>query len=277
MAEGRFINDSDYNGRSRVAVLGPETVKNLFPEDIDPVGADIKLSGITFRVIGVLEKIGGSSFGNQDDTVIVPLTTAHERLFNARSQRTGEFLVDFILIQAVNTRAVQDVVIDASNALRQRHNINFRDEDDFLILTQQDFLSAFGQVTGVLTVFLGAIASISLLVGGIGIMNIMLVSVTERTREIGLRKAVGAKHRDILGQFLTEAIVLSLMGGLLGIGMGALGATAIHLAVPDLDTSVTTNSILLAVGFSAAVGLFFGIYPASRAAALDPIDALRFE
>ncbi len=145
------------------------------------------------------------------------------------------------------------------------------------MLTQRDFLSAFDDVTGVLTLFLGAIASISLVVGGIGIMNIMLVSVTERTREIGLRKAVGAKKRDILSQFLTEAIVLALLGGVLGIGLGVAGATAVHMALPDLDTSVTMNSIQLAVGFSAAVGLFFGIYPASRAANLHPIDALRFE
>jgi putative ABC transport system permease protein len=216
-------------------------------------------------------------FGSQDDLVIIPLTTAQERLFNARSQRTGENLVDLILIQAVNSRGVENVIIDASNALRQNHTITFRDEDDFLILTQQDFLSAFGEVTNVLTLFLGAIAGISLLVGGIGIMNIMLVSVTERTREIGLRKAVGAKRRDILGQFLTEAIVMSLLGGFLGILLGYAGATAVHIAVPELDTSVTAGSILLAVGFSAVVGLFFGIYPATRAAALHPIDALRFE
>jgi putative ABC transport system permease protein len=168
-------------------------------------------------------------------------------------------------------------VIDASTALRQLHNINFRDEDDFQVLTQQDFLSAFGEVTGVLTLFLGAIAGISLLVGGIGIMNIMLVSVTERTREIGLRKAVGAKRRDILGQFLTEAIMLALLGGLLGIALGALGSVGISLAVPQLDAAVTLRSVFLAVGFSAAVGLFFGIYPALRAATLHPIDALRFE
>jgi putative ABC transport system permease protein len=244
---------------------------------VDPVGEDIKVRGITFRVIGILGEQGGTAFGSRDDLVVVPLTTAQERLFNARSQRTGQFIVDMILIQAVSNAAVTDVVIDSANALRQTHNIAFRDEDDFLVLTQQDFLDAFGQVTSVLTLFLGAIASISLLVGGIGIMNIMLVSVTERTREIGLRKAVGAKRRDILGQFLTEAVVLALLGGLLGIGLGALGASIIRLAVPELDTSVTINSIALAVGFSAAVGLFFGIYPATRAAALHPIEALRFE
>jgi putative ABC transport system permease protein len=205
------------------------------------------------------------------------LTTAQERLFNARSQTTGDNLVDMIMVQAVNSQGVENVVIDVSNALRQSHNITFRDEDDFLLLTQQDFLSAFGEVTDVLTLFLGAIAGISLLVGGIGIMNIMLVSVTERTREIGLRKAVGAKRRDILGQFLTEAVVMSLLGGFLGIILGFAGAAAVHLAVPELDTSVTAASVLLAVGFSAVVGLFFGIYPATRAAALHPIDALRFE
>jgi putative ABC transport system permease protein len=277
LARGRFMDEADYNGRSRVVILGPETVTRLFPEDVDPLEATIKIEGINFQVIGILESKGGTAFGSQDDLAIVPMTTAQERLFNSRSERTGRPLVDMIMVQAVSSDAVEDVLIDASNALRQSHNIAFRDEDDFLILTQQDFLSAFGEVTQVLTLFLGAIASISLLVGGIGIMNIMLVSVRERTREIGLRKAVGAKRRDILGQFLTEAMALSLLGGLIGIAIGILGAAAIHLAVPELDTTVTLDSILLAVLFSAAVGLFFGIYPAARAAELRPIDALRFE
>ena len=159
----------------------------------------------------------------------------------------------------------------------QSRDITFRDEDDFTILSQAEIVGALSQITGVLTTFLGVIAGISLLVGGIGIMNIMLVSVTERTREIGLRKAVGAHYRDILGQFLTEAVVLAVLGGVLGIIIGVLGAMAINLAVPQLDTSVTLSSITLAVGFSVAVGLFFGIYPASRAASLNPIEALRFE
>lgn len=274
---GRFLSDNDYNGRSRVAVLGAQTVKELFPDDVDPLEKDIKVNGLPFRVVGILEEQGGGSFGSADNIIIVPLTTAQERLFDARNELTGQYIVDVILIQAVNAEAVTDVAIDATLALRQTHNIKFRDDDDFIVLTQQDFLSSFGQVTGVLTLFLGAIASISLLVGGIGIMNIMLVSVTERTSEIGLRKAVGAKYRDILGQFLTEAVILSLLGGLAGVGLGFLIATIIHTALPQLDTSLSAGSILLAVGFSAAVGLFFGIYPASRAAALRPIDALRFE
>jgi putative ABC transport system permease protein len=277
VASGRFFDETDYLGRSRVVVLGQATVDGLFPADVDPLQATIKIRGINFEVIGILEEQGGGAFGSQDDLALVPLSTAQERLYNTRSSTTGQALVDMILIQAVSSDDVEDVLIDASNALRQTHNITFRDEDDFLVLTQQDFLNAFGAVTGVLTLFLGAIASISLLVGGIGIMNIMLVSVTERTREIGLRKAVGARKRDILGQFLTEAVVLSVLGGLLGILLGWAGAIIVQLAVPQLDTSLTPNSVLLAVGFSIAVGLFFGIYPASRAAALHPIEALRFE
>ena len=274
---GRFYDQTDYNGRSRVVVLGTDVVDALFTEDADPLETNIKLNGLTFRVIGLLESQGGSTFGSRDNLAIVPLTTAQERLFRARSQRSGEFLVDLILVEAVSGDAVSDVVLDASNALRQTHNISFRDEDDFAVLTQEDFLSTFGQVIGVLTLFLGAIAAISLLVGGIGIMNIMLVSVTERTREIGLRKAVGARGKDILGQFLTEAVILSLLGGLLGVLFGSLASAGVRLAIHELDTSISIGSVLLAVGFSAAVGVFFGIYPASRAASLDPIEALRFE
>ncbi|MCB8980893.1 MAG: ABC transporter permease [Ardenticatenaceae bacterium] len=278
VALGEFFTEAEYNGRSRVVVLGPETVTNLFPENVDPVGAEIKINGLTFRVVGVLASQGAGMFGgSRDDVAIVPLTTAQDRLFSNRSQRTGEFLVDAILMKAVDEAAIDGAIIDASEVLRQSHDINFRDADDFQILTQQDFLDAFGSVTSVLTVFLGAIASISLLVGGIGIMNIMLVSVTERTREIGLRKAVGAKRLDILGQFLTEAVIMAVLGGTLGIVLGVIGAFAVRTAVPELDTSVTFDSIALAVGFSVAVGLFFGIYPASRAAGLNPIDALRFE
>ena len=278
IARGRDIDEADYNARSRVVVLGLDAVRALFPDDVDPLDQDVRVNGINFRVIGVLEEKGAMGMGgSQDDVALIPLTTAQERLFNARSSTTGEYLVDAVLIEAANDEAIDGLVIDASQALRQSHNITFRDDDDFQILTQSDFVQAFGVVTGVLTLFLGAIAGISLLVGGIGIMNIMLVSVTERTKEIGLRKAVGARRRDILGQFLTEAVVLALLGGIMGILIGALGAAVVHLFVPELDTTVTINSVALAVGFSVAVGLFFGIYPATRAAALHPIEALRFE
>ena len=278
IARGRGIDQIDYDGRSRVIVLGPDTAKALFPDDVDPLDQDVRVNGINFRVIGLLTAKGAAGIGgSQDDIALIPLTTAQERLFDARSARGGDYLVDAILIQAANESAIDGVMIDASAVLRQSHDIAFRDDDDFRLLTQGDFIQAFGEVTTVLTLFLGAIAGISLLVGGIGIMNIMLVSVTERTREIGLRKAVGAKRRDILGQFLTEAVVLAVLGGLIGVVLGVLGATAIDLAVPQLDTSVALDSILLAVGFSVAVGLFFGIYPAARAAALHPIEALRFE
>ena len=278
IARGRGIDQIDYDGRSRVIVLGPDTAKALFPDDVDPLDQDVRVNGINFRVIGLLTAKGAAGIGgSQDDIALIPLTTAQERLFDARSARGGDYLVDAILIQAANESAIDGVMIDASTVLRQSHDIAFRDDDDFRLLTQGDFIQAFGEVTTVLTLFLGAIAGISLLVGGIGIMNIMLVSVTERTREIGLRKAVGAKRRDILGQFLTEAVVLAVLGGLIGVVLGVLGATAIDLAVPQLDTSVALDSILLAVGFSVAVGLFFGIYPAARAAALHPIEALRFE
>ena len=277
IARGRALDQNDYDARSRVIVLGQDTVKAIFPDDVDPLDQDVRVNGINFRVVGLLKTQGALGIGgSQDDIALIPLTTAQERLFDARNA-TGEFVADAILIEAVDDEAIDGVIIDASEILRQNHNIEFRDDDDFQILTQADFIQAFGAVTGVLTLFLGAIASISLLVGGIGIMNIMLVSVTERTREIGLRKAVGAHYRDILGQFLTEAVVLAVLGGVLGIIIGVLGAMAINLAVPQLDTSVTFSSISLAVGFSVAVGLFFGIYPASRAASLNPIEALRFE
>ncbi len=274
---GRNLTDQDENGRSRVAVIGSSVAENLFGAEIDPLGETFKIDNINFRVVGIAAPRGGSGFGNQDDFVLVPFSTAQTRLFSSRNPKTGEPAVASILVQAASANLVDEVIIDATNTLRQTHNITFRDEDDFRILTQQDFLNAFGQITTGLTFFLGAIAAISLLVGGIGIMNIMLVSVTERTREIGLRKSVGARYADILGQFLTEAVVLALLGGVVGILLGWAGSIAIGQLVPDLETAVTPGAVLLAVGFSTAVGLFFGIYPASRAAGLHPIEALRFE
>jgi putative ABC transport system permease protein len=207
---------------------------------------------------------------------MVPLTTAQTRLFPSRS-RSGERLVSLVLVEAVSEDRMDAAVEQISAILRERHGIDFRDEDDFSVISQADIIAVFGQITGVLTIFLGAIAGISLLVGGIGIMNIMLVSVTERTREIGLRKAVGARRRDILYQFLIEAMLLSLVGGIVGIGLGAGGAGIISTLVDDFRAIVTPQAVALATTFSAAVGLFFGIYPARRASLLNPIDALRYE
>jgi putative ABC transport system permease protein len=198
------------------------------------------------------------------------------RLFSARG-RSGEHLVTAIYVEAVSEERMDAASDQIAAILRERHDIDFTDDDDFSIVSQSDIIDVFGDITNVLTIFLGAIAGISLLVGGIGIMNIMLVSVTERTREIGLRKAVGARRRDIMWQFLLEAMTLSLLGGLIGIGLGASGATVISQLVDGFSAIVTAQAVVLATTFSAAVGLFFGIYPARRAARLNPIEALRYE
>ena len=273
---GSFIDQEDMNSRARVAVLGQTVVEDLFPDNPYPLDQTVKISGIPFRVIGVLEAKGGSEFGDVDNSVMVPLTTAQTRLFPSRS-RSGERLVSLVLVEAVSEDRMDAAVEQISAILRERHGIDFRDDDDFSVISQADIVAVFGQITGVLTIFLGAIAGISLLVGGIGIMNIMLVSVTERTREIGLRKAVGARRQDILWQFLLEAMTLSLVGGVIGVALGALGAELISLLVDDFRAILLPQAVLLATTFSAAVGLFFGIYPARRASLLNPIDALRYE
>lgn len=273
---GRFFDSQDDAATARVAVIGQTVYEELFPDGEPPVGETIKINGINFEVIGLMEEKGGSGFNDQDDLVLVPLSTAQRRLFPAR-RADGKMRVDFIYAQVADEERQEAAIVQMELVLRDSHRLAFDEENDFTVLSQAEIISAFAQVTSVLTTFLAVIAGISLIVGGIGIMNIMLVSVTERTREIGLRKAVGARRRDILGQFLTEAVVLSVLGGLLGILLGWAGAVAVRIAVPQLDTSLTAGSVLLAVGFSIAVGLFFGIYPASRAAALHPIEALRFE
>ncbi|MGD2206729.1 MAG: ABC transporter permease [Anaerolineae bacterium] len=277
VAEGNFISHTDDNGRSRVAVLGSKAYEELFEEGAYPIGQTIKINRIPFRVIGVMEEQGGSAFGSADNSIYVPLGTAQARLYPGWRSRAGEPLLSTIYVQAADESLMGGVSDQIAQVLRQRHKITFRDEDDFTIIKQADLISIFGDITGVLTIFLGSIAAISLLVGGIGIMNIMLVSVTERTREIGIRKAVGARKRDIRIQFLVEAMVLSLIGGLMGIGLGIVGSTVVAQLAERLTTVLTWDTILLATGFSAAVGLFFGIYPASRAASLNPIDALRYE
>jgi putative ABC transport system permease protein len=278
---GSFISDTDVDSRARVAVLGSRVAERLFEESgLYPIGATVKIGNVPFKVIGVLkEKGGGGGFGgpSEDEVVLVPLTTALQRLSQSAYNERGEPLLSVVYAQVVSEDRMEAAADQITSVLRQRHNIAFQDADDFSVINQQDLLSIFGQITGVLTLFLGAIAGISLLVGGIGIMNIMLVSVTERTREIGLRKAVGAKRRDILWQFLIESVVLAVIGGLFGIMLGIAGAQAISSLQDDLTAVVTPDAVLLATGFSAIVGLFFGIYPATRASRLNPIDALRYE
>ncbi len=273
---GEAIDEEDMVARSRVTLLGRTVVDELFPDNPYPLDQTVKINGMPFRVIGVLEEKGGSQMGDEDNTVVIPLSTAQTRLFPSRS-RSGEYKVSVIIVEASAEDRIDAASDQISAVLRERHDVDFSDEDDFSIISQADIIDVFGQITGVLTTFLGAIAGISLLVGGIGIMNIMLVSVTERTREIGLRKAVGARRRDILWQFLLEAVTLSLVGGLIGIGIGALGAEVVSALIDDFRSVVTLQAVVLATTFSAAVGLFFGIYPARRASQLNPIDALRYE
>jgi putative ABC transport system permease protein len=273
---GTYFDEEHMNSRARVAVIGKEVVKKLFPDNPYPLDQTIKINDIPFRIIGILEQKGGSSFSNEDESIIVPLTTAQTRLFPSRS-KSGDYLVNAIIIQASDEDRIDAASEQVANILRERHDIDFRDEDDFSMVSQEDIISVFGEITDVLTIFLGAIAGISLLVGGIGIMNIMLVSVTERTREIGLRKAVGARRRDILWQFLIEAVTLAVVGGIAGIILGATGAEIISALVEGFRAIVTVDAVVLATTFSAAVGLFFGIYPARRASVLNPIDALRYE
>ncbi len=271
---GRFISQSDINSKSRVAVVGSQIVTDLFG-GVDPVGKSLKINGILFQIIGVMKSQGSGGFGfSRDATTYVPLTTAFARL--SRQRVGNEQTVSTIEVSAVDSDSITPAINAITEKLRTLHKIRPGAQDDFSVLSQSDILSAATQVTGVLTVFLGAIAGISLVVGGIGIMNIMLVSVTERTREIGLRKAVGARKRDILYQFLTETITLSILGGVIGILVGA-GISALVNASGLINTVVSAESVALAFGFSAAVGLFFGIYPANRAAGLKPIEALRYE
>ncbi|MDP2966044.1 MAG: ABC transporter permease [Pelolinea sp.] len=275
LIEGSFITDDNVNGQASVALLGPEVADKLFGRRELITGETIRIEGQPFRVIGVLESKGGGSFGSQDNVILVPITTARIRLLDKERDN-----VDVVYVQAINAESVPIVNEEIAQIFRTRHR-TVLGADDFTVFTQEDFLSLAGTITNVLTIFLGGIAAISLLVGGIGIMNIMLVSVTERTKEIGLRKAVGARKADILIQFLTESSLLSLIGGIIGIFFGwlisfAVGRIAAASGTP-FTPNVSLNSVLLATLFSTAVGLFFGIYPANRAANLQPVEALRYE
>jgi len=276
LIEGEYITQEHLLGRASVVLLGPEVADKLFGRREGLVGETVRIEGQPFRVIGVLASKGGGTFGSEDNRVVVPFSTAQARLI----RRGGSDRVDLILVQVVSAEAVPQAAEEVAQILRTRHRTPIG-ADDFSIFSQQDFLTTAETITGVLTIFLGGIAAISLLVGGIGIMNIMLVSVTERTREIGLRKALGARKRDILVQFLAESSLLSLLGGLIGIFFGWLisftvGRIAASSGTP-FNPTVGIDAVLLATLFSAAVGLFFGIYPASRAANLEPVEALRYE
>ncbi|HMB22639.1 MAG: ABC transporter permease [Chloroflexota bacterium] len=276
ITEGELINQEHILGRASVVILGSEVAENLFGHADGVTGETVRIEGQPFRVIGVLEKKGGGAMGSEDDQVLVPFSTAQTRLI----RRGGSDQVDIIFIQAASGEVVAQATDEISTILRARHRTEIG-ADDFTVFSQQDLLTTFQSITGILTIFLGGIAGISLLVGGIGIMNIMLVSVTERTREIGLRKALGARRRDILVQFLTESSLLSLLGGVIGIMLGWLISFGVGQIATASGTPFTPivgyNAIALATLFSAAVGLFFGIYPANRAASLEPVEALRYE
>ncbi len=275
LLEGEFISEEHVLARASVALLGPDVADKLFGRRDGVTGEMIRIEGQPFRVLGVLEPKGGSSFGSQDDLILVPFSTAQTRLI-----RRSRDQVDLILVQVADAERVPQATDEIAQILRTRHRTELG-ADDFTIFSQQDFVATAQMITGVLTIFLGGIAAISLLVGGIGIMNIMLVSVTERTREIGLRKALGARKRDIMIQFLTESSLLSLFGGVVGIGFGWLigyvvGVIAARSGTP-FNPVVGLDAVLLATIFSTAVGLFFGLYPANRAANLEPVEALRYE
>ena len=276
LLEGEFFNENQLLSRSSVAILGTEVAENLFGRKNGLVGEKLRIEGQTFRVVGVLEEQGGSAFNNQDDQVVIPLSTAQTRLI----KRPQYNQVDVLFVQAYSTELIEQAELEISEILRKRHRTELG-KDDFTIISQDDIIGVASSITNVLTIFLGGIAAISLLVGGIGIMNIMLVSVIERTREIGLRKALGARKVDILVQFLAESLLLSLVGGLLGIAFGWLISFTVGQIAAANDVSInpviSLNAVLLATLFSIAVGLFFGIYPANRAANLQPVEALRYE
>lgn len=269
VAKGRFITKLDIDRNNQVVVLGPDLAKKLF-SSVDPIGQTVRIKNASFQVIGVMEAKGSFLGDNQDENAFVPLSTMANRLVGRTSPYGLE--ISFISVSAKSQDSIGAAKFQIENLLMLSHKIT--DEDDFTVRTQKDILTIVGTITGALTLLLTAIAGISLLVGGIGVMNIMLVSVTERTQEIGLRKAIGAQERDILIQFLIEAVILSAAGGVIGTVLG-VGTIAIVGALSPLEAAISPAAIILAVSVSGGIGLFFGVVPARRAAKLDPIVALR--
>ncbi len=269
LSAGFFISESHLTGMSKVAILGSQTSVDLFGEGVSPIGKTIRINGISFNVIGLMESKGGSGLMNQDDRVFVPLTTAQKLLF-------GVNYVSSIYIEAISENLMNQAQDEIGYFLLARHKIKDPTQADFSIMSQEDILGTATQVTGIFTTLLSGIAAISLIVGGIGIMNIMLVTVTERTREIGLRKALGAKKKIITAQFLLEAMMITFVGGIIGVVLG-IGVSSVLSHSMGLPFTFSLPSILLAFGVSAAIGVLFGWYPAQKAAKLQPIDALRYE
>ena len=275
---GSFITSDQVENRSTVAVIGVDIAEELYGTTTNLVGSKLRIGNYLYTIIGVLESKGGTAIGSSDNQVFIPITTAQTRLISWSSTQDE---VDQIYVSATNSETIDAAMTEITSVLKSRHGLSLSDDADFQLFSQESLTEAASSITQILTIFLGGIGAISLLVGGIGIMNIMLVTVVERTKEIGLRKAVGARKSDILTQFLIESLFIGLIGGIVGILLGA-GISAVIQSIASasgtpLNPAITTGSVLLATLFSVGVGLIFGIYPANRAANLEPVEALRTE
>lgn len=274
--QGSFISQSDMDAALRVVMLGQEPFQKLYSPNENPIGTTVRIDNVVFTVIGIMEEIGASQYGNRDNSVFMPFTTAQERILGWKTVN-GDYRVSQILASVVHEDLMDQAQIDIEELMRKRHRIGYFEEDDFAVISQTDFIGVFGGITRVVTIFLASISFVSLLVGGIGIMNIMLVSVAERTQEIGLRKAIGARRRHILQQFLIEAVFLSLLGGLVGIVLGGGTTTIANSQLGDFDISLQPLTVLWVSLFCMGTGIGFGFWPAVRASRLSPIEALRSE